>query len=41
MVWSRDVSPGRTGTSQHRVLLIEVGVNHTLSIDQYVLASCT
>ena len=36
MAWS-DVSPGRTDTSQYRALLIEGGVNHMLSIDQYVL----
>ena len=34
MVWSRDVSPCRTDTSQYRVLLIVSGVNHILSIDQ-------
>ena len=34
MVWSRDVSPGRTDTSKYRGLLIEGGVNHSLNIDQ-------
>ena len=40
MVWSRAVSPGRTDTSQYRVLLIEGGVNHMLSIDQCELTAC-
>ena len=37
MVWSRDVQPGRTDTSQYRALLTEGGANHTLGTDQYVL----
>ena len=38
MVWSQDVSPGRTDTSQYRVLLIDSGVNHILSVGQCNMA---